>query len=186
MASTLPIRAAAGSDIPALQTLIHSAYRGESSRIGWTHEADLLDGNRIDADMLREALADPATTLFLTEDADGALGCCALTDHGDGTSYLGTFAVRPAAQGRGIGDALLRHAETQARAAGALRLELTVVAQRADLIAWYARRGYEPTGETRPFPYGDERFGRPRRDDLSFTVLAKALPAAFDGAEPVA
>lgn len=175
MASTLPVRAAAGSDIPALQALIHSAYRGDSSRLGWTHEADLLDGNRIDVDMLGDALADPATTLFVTEDADGPLGCCALTDHGDGTAYFGTFAVRPTAQGRGIGNALLRHAEAHARAAGAILVELTVVAQRTDLIAWYARRGYRPTGETRPFPYGDERFGRPRRDDLAFTVLAKAL-----------
>lgn len=177
MASTSPVRVAVGADLPALQSLIHSAYRGESSRLGWTHEADLLDGNRIDLDMLRDALADPATTLFVTEDTDGLLGCCALTDHGDGTAYFGTFAVRPTAQGRGTGAALLRHAEARARAAGAVRVELTVVAQRTDLIAWYARRGYRPTGETRPFPYGDERFGRPRRVDLAFTVLAKTLPA---------
>lgn len=181
MAPTLPVRAAAGSDVAALQALIHSAYRGDSSRIGWTHEADLLDGNRIDADMLRDALADRATTLFLTEDVDGPLGCCALTDQGDGTAYFGTFAVRPTAQGRGIGDALLRHAEERARALGAARMELTVVAQRSDLIAWYARRDYRPTGETRPFPYGDERFGRPRRADLAFTVLAKALGRSGSG-----
>lgn len=176
MAPPLPVRVALDADVADLQALIHSAYRGDSSRLGWTHEADLLDGNRIDADMLREALLDPATTVFLVEDADGVLGCCALTEHGNGTAYFGTFAVRPTAQGRGIGDALLRHAESQARAGGAVRMELTVVAQRADLIAWYVRRGYASTGETRPFPYGDDRFGRPRRDDLSFTVLAKALP----------
>jgi hypothetical protein len=57
-------------------------------------------------------------------------------------------------------------------------MEMTVVAQRTDLIAWYLRRGYAATGETRPFPYGDERFGRPRRDDLAFTVLAKPLSGA--------
>ena len=182
MAPTLPVRAAAVADIPALQALIHSAYRGASSRTGWTHEADLIDGNRIDAEMLRDALADPSTTLFLSEDAEGPVGCCALTDHGDGTASFGTFAVRPTAQGHGIGDALLRHAEGRARGSGAVRMELTVVAQRSDLIAWYARRGYRPTGETRPFPYGDERFGRPRRDDLAFSVLAKAL----DGREPAA
>ena len=175
MPPSLPVRPAVGSDIPALHALIHSAYRGETSRIGWTHEADLLDGNRIDADMLRETLADPTTTVFLVEDADGPLGCCSLTERGDGTAYFGTFAVRPTAQGRGIGDALLRHAEAHAAGAGALRLEMTVVAQRSELIAWYVRRGYTPTGETRPFPYGDERFGRPRRDDLAFAVLAKPL-----------
>ncbi|WP_344603646.1 GNAT family N-acetyltransferase [Sporichthya brevicatena] len=172
-----PIRVATAADVPSLQRLIHSAYRGESSRAGWTHEADLLDGNRIDEDMLRAELADPGTTLFLTEDDAGPRGCCVVTDRGDGTAYFGTFAVRPAAQGGGLGDALLRHAESHARSLGARRMELTVVTQRADLIAWYARRGYTPTGETRPFPYGDERFGRPRRDDLAFAVLVKPLPS---------
>jgi hypothetical protein len=52
---------------------------------------------------------------------------------------------------------------------------MTVIAQRVELIAWYERRGYSRTGETRPFPYGEERFGRPRRDDLHFVVLAKSL-----------
>ncbi len=175
MAPPLPVRAATESDVAGLQALIHSAYRGDSSRLGWTHEADLLDGNRIDADMLRDALADAATTVFLTEDDAGPLGCCALTRRDDGSAYFGTFAVRPTAQGRGVGDTLLRHAEAQALAQGAARMEMTVIAQRVDLIAWYLRRGYAPTGETRRFPYGDERFGRPRRDDLSFVVLAKSL-----------
>ncbi|WP_293774474.1 GNAT family N-acetyltransferase [Sporichthya sp.] len=168
-------RAAAPGDVSALVKLVHSAYRGDSSRAGWTHEADLLDGNRIDEAMLRAELADPATTLLLIEDSDGFLACCAVTDRGGGAAYFGTFAVRPTAQGHGTGDALLAHAEAHARAGGAVRMEMTVVAQRTDLIAWYLRRGYAATGETRPFPYGDERFGRPRVADLAFTVLAKAL-----------
>lgn len=171
-------RAATDADVAGLHALIHSAYRGESSRAGWTHEADLLEGNRIDEAMIRAELADPASTMFLVEDAWGALGCCTVTDRGAGTAYFGTFAVRPTAQGAGIGDHLLRHAETHARALGALRMELTVITRRTDLIAWYRRRGYVATGETRPFPYGDERFGRPRRADLTFTVLAKVLSPA--------
>jgi N-acetylglutamate synthase-like GNAT family acetyltransferase len=170
----LDVRAATAADVPALQVLIHSAYRGDSSRAGWTHEADLLDGNRTDAEMIRADLADPANTVWVTEDDDGLLGCCSVTDRG-GTAYFGTFAVRPTAQGRGVGDALLAHAEAGARAAGATVMEMTVIARRSDLIAWYLRRGYAPTGETRPFPYGDDRFGRPRVDDLAFTVLAKRL-----------
>jgi GNAT superfamily N-acetyltransferase len=169
------IRPATDADVPALVTLIHSAYRGDSSRQGWTHEADLLDGNRIDENMVRADLADPANTIWVTEDADGLLGCCTVTDRGHGTAYFGAFAVRPAAQGRGTGDALLAHAEAAARAAGARVMEMTVIARRTDLIAWYLRRGYAPTGETRPFPYGDERYGLPRVDDLEFTVLAKTL-----------
>jgi hypothetical protein len=58
---------------------------------------------------------------------------------------------------------------------GATRMEMTVIVQRAELIAWYQRRGYRPTGETRPFPATDPRFGLPRRNDLAFVVLEKAL-----------
>ena len=168
-------RTATVEDIPALQALIHSAYRGDSSRAGWTSEADLLDGNRTDGDMIRADLHDPASTVFVLEDDEGLLGTCVVTDRGDGTCYFGTFAVRPTAQGHGIGDALLAHAEAFARSLGADVMEMTVITRRTDLIAWYVRRGYAPTGETRPFPYGDDRFGLPRVDDLEFTVLAKQL-----------
>jgi hypothetical protein len=41
------------------------------------------------------------------------------------------------------------------------------------------RRGYARTGELLPFPYGNDRFGLPLRDDLQFEALEKELePAA--------
>jgi N-acetylglutamate synthase-like GNAT family acetyltransferase len=171
----LPVRAATSADVPALLELIHSAYRGEPSRAGWTTEADLIDGSRTTTDLLSEDLRNPAVTILVAEDAGGLLGCCAVTDRGDGAAYFGTFAVRPGAQGAGIGSRLLAAAEAHARAAGAARMEMTVLAQREELLAWYAKRHYVPTGERRPFPYGDERFGVPRRDDLEFVVLATPL-----------
>jgi GNAT superfamily N-acetyltransferase len=171
----LPIRAAAVADVPALLTLVHSAYRGESSRAGWTTEADLLDGPRLTPELLTVELADPANTVLLLEDADGLLACATVTDRGAGLAHFGMFAVRPRAQGGGIGSALLEAAEARARARGSTAMEMTVIRQRADLIAWYARRGYRPTGERRPFPYGDERYGLPRRPDLEFSVLRKDL-----------
>lgn len=168
-------RAAGEADVAALVALIHDAYRGESGPGRWTTEAHLLGGNRIDATMLRAEVADPATTVLIMEDSGGPLACCAVTDRGGGTAYFGTFAVRPGAQGAGIGQSLLTAAEELARARGAHRMEMTVLAQRADLLAWYVRRGYTDTGATRPFPYGDERYGRPRRPDLVFTVLRRDL-----------
>src|SRR5690606_28279470 len=90
-------------------------------------------------------------------------------------AHIGMFAIRPALQGGGIGRALLAEAERVARARGARAAEMTVIEQRVELLAWYARRGYLPTGETEPFPYGNPRFGLPRRDDLRFVVLAKPL-----------
>jgi GNAT superfamily N-acetyltransferase len=171
----LPIRAAAVPDVPALLGLVHSAYRGESSRVGWTTEADLLDGPRLTAELLTAELADPANTVLLVEDSDGLLACATVTDRGGGPAYFGMFAVRPGAQGGGVGSALLDAAEARVRVGGGTAMEMTVIRQRADLIAWYARRGYHPTGEHRPFPYGDERYGLPRRPDLEFSVLRKAL-----------
>jgi GNAT superfamily N-acetyltransferase len=177
VSSPFPIRIANVSDAPALLVLVHSAYRGESSRVGWTTEADLLDGSRLTADLLTVELADPANTVLLMEDAEGLLACATVSDRGGGLAYFGMFAVRPRAQGGGVGSALLDAAEAHARARGAGAMEMTVIRQRADLIGWYTRRGYFPTGEYRPFPYGDERYGRPRRDDLEFSVLRKDLTA---------
>jgi GNAT superfamily N-acetyltransferase len=145
--------------------------------MGWTTEADLLDGPRLTAELLAAELADPANTVLLLADDDGLLACAMVTDRGDGPAYFGMFAVRPRAQGGGVGSALLEAAEAHARAGGATAMEMTVIRQRADLIAWYVRRGYHPTGECRPFPYGDERYGLPRRDDLEFSVLRKDLAA---------
>jgi GNAT superfamily N-acetyltransferase len=168
-------RPATAEDIPDLLALIHSAYRGDASRVGWTTEADLLDGLRTDADVLAADLANPKLTMLYATDESGPLACAAVTDKGGGVAYFGMFAVRPAAQGARIGSTLLAAAEDHARGFGAVRMEMTVIAQRTDLIAWYGRRGYAPTGERQPFPYGDERFGLPRRDDLEFQVLSRSL-----------
>jgi GNAT superfamily N-acetyltransferase len=168
-------RVATADDIPELVALIESAYRGESSRIGWTTEADLLSGQRLDAVMLAEELADPTFRMFVVPDAEGPLACAAVTDRGRGTAYFGMFAVRPNAQGGGIGSWLLARAEEHARSLGARRMEMTVLWMRTDLIAWYARRGYVPTGDRVPFPAGDPRFGLPLRPDLAFVVLAAQL-----------
>jgi ribosomal protein S18 acetylase RimI-like enzyme len=183
-ASDMPvpsIRPATAVDVPALLDLIHSAYRGPASRAGWTTEADLLDGSRTTAALLAAELAAAAVTFLVAEDGDGLLGCCAVTDRGTGTAYFGTFAVRPTAQGAGVGSRLLAAAEEHARAGGAVRMEMTVLVQRGDLLAWYARRHYAPTGERRPFPYGDERYGMPLRDDLEFVMLAASLTGAARG-----
>jgi ribosomal protein S18 acetylase RimI-like enzyme len=164
------------SDISALHRLIEAAYRGDSARRGWTHEADLLDGQRTDVEAIAGMLADPAQHLLLHR-SDGELdGCIALSEKGDGRVYLGLVTVDPGRQGSGVGGGLLAAAEAfAARGLQALRAEITVIWQREELIAWYERRGYRRTGERRPFPYDDPRFGLPRRGDLEFVVLEKVL-----------
>lgn len=165
------IRPATSADIPALHALIERAYRGDSARGGWTHEADLLDGQRTDPAALAEMLADPAQVILVT----GAplAGCVALRRLAD-RAYLGMLTVAPQGQAHGLGRTLLEAAEALARCWSAARIEMTVIRQRAELIAWYERRGYALTGETRPFPADDPRFGRPRQA-LAFVVLEKRL-----------
>lgn len=170
----MQIEPATRADIPALLTLIHSAYRGDSSRRGWTHEADLLDGQRTDAAALTETLDDPAQLLLVARDGDRLAGCIALTDK-RGLGYIGLVTVDPERQSGGLGRQLLDAAEDAARTRfAATRCEMTVIDGRDELVAWYRRRGYRLTGERRPFPATDPRFGMPRKP-LEFVVLEKPL-----------
>jgi GNAT superfamily N-acetyltransferase len=122
-------------------------------------------------------IASSSSVVFVAVDDAGVLIACCQLDRHEGLSHFGLFAVRPGLQGSGVGREMLDYAERYARDTfRAAAMEMTVIAQRTELIAWYERRGYQRTGQTRPFPYGDERFGVPRRDDLHFVVLSKLIP----------
>lgn len=169
------IRPATPADIPALHMLVESAFRGDSARRGWTHEADLLGGQRTDAAALAEAIGDPDRTILIAFDDDAMVGCVEVKRAGTGRSMLGLLSVRPDRQASGLGRRLVAAAEERAREHhGATRMEMTVIATRAELIAWYERQGYCRTGETRPFPMDDPRFGLPRVP-LSFIVLDRSI-----------
>ena len=172
-------RPATEADIPALVALVTSAYRGEASRAGWTTEADLLDGARIDPEVLRADIARPRSRVLVLDGDDGPLACAHVAVE-DGAGYFGMFAVRPDLQGAGVGGRLLAECERVVREEWAQALmRMSVIDLRDPLIAWYERRGYRRTGRHLAFPYGDERFGIPLRDDLRFEVLEKPLePAA--------
>ena len=165
-------RYATQDDVPAIVALVESAYRGESSRHGWTTEADLLDGQRTDDEEVSCLLAQPGNH-FLLHEQQSLLASLHLQNQSE-LAYLGMFAVDPQCQGQGIGAQMLRRAEQIAfEEWGCNQLQMTVIRQREDLIAWYQRHGYRLTGEIRPFPYGNPRFGLPRRDDLQLHVLSK-------------
>lgn len=160
-------------DVPALNELVQSAYRGESSRRGWTTEADLLDGIRTDEAGLKTMLANLQATILKYEDAGQLIGCVYLEKKGD-YLYLGMLTVSPDAQAGGIGKQLMVAAEQLARDRNCRAITMTVIPQRHELIAFYERRGYRPTGETEPFPMDDPRFGLPKQP-LSFIVMEKVL-----------
>lgn len=173
---TLPVfREASLADVDAIVALVQSAYRGESGLRGWTTESHLLDGQRTDMADVSALIERPGSRVLLAE-SGGHLWASCHVERRDGCGYFGMFAVDPAQQGSGLGKRMLAEAERIARLEWRCSgMRMTVIVQREELIAWYGRRGYHRTGEYLPFPYGDERFGIPRRDDLRFEVLQKEL-----------
>lgn len=166
----LTIRPATTADLPRLHPVIERAYRGESARAGWTHEADLIvEGERTDPETLAAIIADPESRLVMALDGDTPIGCVHVADRGNGLAYLGLLCVDPTLQAAGLGRQLVGAAEATARDTfGCDRMEMTVIDKRAELIAWYERRGYVNTGERRDFPIALD-------PPLFMTVLVKPL-----------
>mmetsp|Transcript_29241 Transcript_29241/g.41849 ORF Transcript_29241/g.41849 Transcript_29241/m.41849 type:complete len:206 (-) Transcript_29241:320-937(-) len=181
-------------DAPDLSSLVNQAYRGDSSRKGWTTEADLLDGQRVDVEMIQRLLAndEESTILVLryinnslevSNDMDSfiqklpspILACVHAEAAPDGM-YLGMLSIHPELQQLGLGRLLIQAVEDQAREKGLTKVNMTVIEHRSELISYYARRGYQLTNQTFPFPaYEDSRFGIPKRPDLRLVQMIKDL-----------
>ncbi|MCE3010702.1 MAG: GNAT family N-acetyltransferase [Proteobacteria bacterium] len=170
----MKLRKAVIQDVEKLASLVNSAYRGDSSKKGWTTEADLLDGQRTDAQSLTAQMTQNESVMLVYDENEVILACVFLHRKDSRTAYLGMFTVHPELQGRGLGKEILAGAEKYCQSQwGSHRIEMTVIRQRPELIDWYERRGYKKTGRTQDFPYGDERFGIPKRPDLVMEILTK-------------
>lgn len=172
MNTNFSISEATLQDIPALAILINSAYRGETSKKGWTTEADFLGGNRIDKEALHEIMAKPTSVILKVEDSTGIVGCVYLEKQ-HLRLYLGMLTVSPGLQNSGMGKHLLKAAEEYALKNGCNSIKMTVISIRTSLIEWYKRHGYTLTDKTEPFPT-DPRFGIPKQP-LHFIVMEKSL-----------
>ena len=175
-AGAMTFRSATHADVPAIVALVESAYRGDVSRNGWTTEADFLDGQRTDPASVDELVGRAGSRILLGERDGKLLVCAHIEQRGAKVAYFGMFSVSPGLQGAGVGRAMLAEAERIAKSDWkCTEMQMTVISVRDELIAWYERRGYRRTGIYSPFPYGDERFGIPKRDDLRFELLVKPL-----------
>ncbi|RYZ29782.1 MAG: GNAT family N-acetyltransferase [Chitinophagaceae bacterium] len=167
----MKIRLATIEDLGTLNQLVNSAYRGDSSRKGWTTEADLLDGIRTSEASLEQMLSKQNAVILLAEE-NGLEGCVYL-EHQDKALYLGMLTVRPELQGKGIGAALMKASEERAALLGCNKIRMTVITDRTELIAYYNRKGFKDSGERAPFP-NDPKFGIPKKP-LEFMVMEKAI-----------
>ncbi len=175
----LSFRQAVAADAEGIVALVNSAYRGESSRAGWTTEADLLDGQRTDAEEISRLIGRDGQVILLCLPGGEIIGSVHLERVDAATTYMGMLVIRPVLQGRGLGRRLLEAAEHFARSEwSASRMQMQVISLRHELIAYYRRRGYLPTGEIRAFPATDPKFGLPRVAELMFEVLEKSLPTS--------
>jgi GNAT superfamily N-acetyltransferase len=172
----ISFRTAAAADVDALVPFVNGGYRGESSKKGWTTEADILGGQRTDPGKMLEMVEAADARVELAHDENGALvGCVYLKKEPDAFCYLGMLTVDPARQAGGIGKLLMAHSDAVARAWGCARMRMTVISVRGELIAYYERRGYVKTGASEPFPEDDPRFGLPKVRGLTFVELVKRL-----------
>lgn len=168
----MKIRKATLADVPSLNVLVNSAYRGDTSREGWTTEADLLDGIRTSEASLQAMIENPAAEILVAEEND-ALVACVYLEKKNRVLYLGMLTVKPTMQARGIGALLMQAAENNARQRDCNRIQMTVITARDTLIKYYQRKGFQDTGERAPFP-NDPAFGIPKRP-LQFMVMEKKL-----------
>jgi len=171
MPDRIPIEPARATDLPALAEMIEGAYRGDHARMGWTHEADLVGGERLEEGELAALFLDPDVAIFVARQGEDIVGCVTVTDFPPDTARIGMLCVDPPFQSSGLGSRLLRTAELLCENLGVARARMTVIEDRASLIAWYVRKGYEPTGEREPFPV-------PQPRALFFTVLEKPIASA--------
>ncbi len=173
----LRFRLATHDDVRAIVALVERTYRGDASRAGWTTEADLLEGQRIDPQGVMESIEGDHSRVVLAHSGTD-LVACAHIQRRSAIGYFGMFSVDTGHQGSGLGGTVLAECERQLRDdLDCNVVQIIVLKQRVELIGWYQRRDYRLTGERRPFPYGDERFGLPRVADLEFVVLHKSLSA---------
>jgi ribosomal protein S18 acetylase RimI-like enzyme len=161
------------ADIPQIVDLVNSAYRGETAKVGWTTEADILGGQRTDPGGIEEMILKPGARIELGLDTENRILGCVYLEHKEDSLYLGMLTVNPHLQSKGIGKELLLRSEAIAQELGLSQIILEVISIRSELIAFYERRGFQRTGATSPFPEHDPRFGLPKTKGLIFEEFIK-------------
>lgn len=152
MSEPILIEAAQATDLAALVVMIENCYRGDHARMGWTHEADLLFDQRLADGELQALFRNPDVAIIVARQGIDIIGCVAITDRPPDSAYVGMLCVDPPFQSSGLGGRLLATAERFCARLGVSRMEMSVIDRRAELIAWYDRKGWTDNGNRSPFP----------------------------------
>jgi predicted N-acetyltransferase YhbS len=164
------IQTVTANDIPVITKLVNSAYQGEPGSKSWTSEGEIVAGQRTTEDIVRNLLQQPSITMLQCIDEQTIVGCV-LLEKKENTLYLGMLSVDPHRQASGIGKLLLQHGESFARDHGYDTVIITVINMRHELIDWYKRKGYRPTGNLQPF----SNHSSTALADFSFMEMKKEL-----------
>lgn len=156
--NTLPLRLAVPADAAKITAIINAAFK--------LAEAFFVDGDRINEIEVKQLLAKGA---FLLAEAGETLQGCVYVELQGQRSYLGLLSVDPISQQSGLGSLLMQVAEQYCRELGSLFMDIVIVNVRAELPAFYAKRGYTTTG-TSAFPADS-----PTRIPCHFINMSKAL-----------
>jgi GNAT superfamily N-acetyltransferase len=169
----LTFRTATPTDVEPLHDLVNRCFRGDSAKEGWTHEAEMLEGERIDPPGLLELMQTEGSQIELAFEGDQMVGCVHLK-HTLERAYVGLVSVDPSQQARGLGRQILAHCEELANGWDCTQIGMTVINLRVELIAYYERRGYHLTGQSEPFPWG---LSQPKTDgpELFLLEMKKSL-----------
>jgi N-acetylglutamate synthase-like GNAT family acetyltransferase len=161
-------------DAKKLENLLNTAYRGETAKLGWTHEADLIAGNvRVNEAMIIESINTNNAVFLKYVNAKAEIIGCVNLKQNEKKLYLGMFAVHPTQQASGIGKQLLFAAEEYASHIGINTIYMTVISKRIELINWYKTKGYKETGERQQFV--EDAVTGAHLQQLEFIVLEKVL-----------
>jgi GNAT superfamily N-acetyltransferase len=169
-------RRARAGDAAAIVAVVNAANSGAAGASGWTHEAGLFEGQRIDVAEVLEHLAVPGSAFVLCFDGQEIVGCAYLKEVRS-AAYMGLLAVRPLLQARGLGSALIAECERVARDAWQCPAMLISVmtSHRPELTAFYERRGFARTGRFKKL----ERRQAHKVAGLSPEWMQKELDSAF-------
>jgi len=150
-ALSLELSIACKADAKEIAALVNRAYRPSSQEAGWTHEANLIAGERISTEQVLSLFHEQSTILLLRLGQD--IVACVHVQGGQSSAYIGMLATNPTMQAQGLGKQLLLHAEAYAiEHYDASVLKISALSSRPELLAFYERRGYALTGQVEEYP----------------------------------